>query len=92
MRAQAGLTWGFLLQPVFGGAQMTGVCYSARQKVSRLEVWLQTELESTSLGLGNALFYNGCLKSGHLLISAELALLEMGCLSWFPAALAVQQA
>lgn len=60
------------------------------KKVSNLGVWLQTELESTSLDLGNALFYDGCFKSGYLLTSTELALLEMGCLSWFPAELAVQ--
>lgn len=62
------------------------------KKVSKLGVWLQTGLESTSLGLGNALFYDGCFKSGYLLISTELALLDMGCLSWFPVELAVQQA
>ena len=61
------------------------------EKVSNLEVWLQAELKSTSLDLGNALFRDGCFKSGHLLISTELALLEMGCLSWFPAQPGLQQ-
>lgn len=49
------------------------------RKASNLGIWLQTELASTSLDLGNALFYDGCFKSGHLLISTELALLEVVC-------------